>query len=750
MERPGSATTQEEGTSSFEESASIKEDFEAKKTNAEEAEEISLEQTTEEQSTQDTEQPLEIDGVYQKGNIKLKIGRELMPEEENIIVMFGGSPENISKEIYATKLYKRLNLSPSEYVGADRKTDRQTVDGFDLFNIDQDRLLLIDQKSSFEPSVRFFTPRTLMELKENSSREELNIYFPVFIPGGAYAKDYLSSVRYFYSVFEQLSEVLTLEEEPISITLSYTGFMTERGERLIAKEYLAAWEKTKIKNLHDKIDFHLDDPTLEDKLGRRPIAKSLARIINRDIFGKEHSRAFMAHLQGRWGEGKSTFMQFLGEELQASSDNSWIIVDYNAWQHQNVNPPWWTFMEALYRQSKSQLKEKGISTWRFSFNEYLRRMNAGVLLGLTFFSFLILCVAIYISFTGNSLEALSGEGKIILSVLTTAATLFAMSQAWGKFFVMDTPENARLFMERIENPSKKIKEHFKALASDIEKMEDKKFKIAFFIDDLDRCDSQFVVELLEGIQTMFRERKVLYLIAADKHWITKSFELIYENYLDTSRKGTRLGYSFIEKNFQLSIRLPHSSPKSIERYWNYILRKETQPTESPKEKVASFKTEMQKISQEELLEGKADIEKMAEEQEITVEEAQSAMLEVLNERSDDIEHLLEDHHHLIGRNPRAVKRLANQYTVYRNIVMIEQKKVDPLKLFRWVVLQNRWPAFTDAIQRNPADINKKNEIINDLSLDYQVDDITTVIGTEGDRLTEEDISIFVGASLQQA
>ena len=62
---------------------------------------------------------------------------------------------------------------------------------------------------------------------------------------------------------------------------------------------------------NEKIDFHLDDPALEDKLGRRPIANSLAKLINDDIFGNKKCHAFMAHLQGRWGEGKSSFMKFL-------------------------------------------------------------------------------------------------------------------------------------------------------------------------------------------------------------------------------------------------------------------------------------------------------------------------------------------------------------------------------------------------------------------------------------------------------
>lgn len=60
---------------------------------------------------------------------------------------------------------------------------------------------------------------------------------------------------------------------------------------------------------YDKIPFHLDRVEDTDRLNREPIAKSLARLINNEIFAKEKKNdySFMIHLQGAWGDGKSRY-----------------------------------------------------------------------------------------------------------------------------------------------------------------------------------------------------------------------------------------------------------------------------------------------------------------------------------------------------------------------------------------------------------------------------------------------------------
>jgi hypothetical protein len=62
--------------------------------------------------------------------------------------------------------------------------------------------------------------------------------------------------------------------------------------------------------------------------------------------------------------------------------------------------------------------------------------------------------------------------------------------------------------------------------------------VAILIDNLDRCRGDYVVELLEGIQTLLRDETrdttddpmVVYLVAADRRWLCDSYLTVYDEF----------------------------------------------------------------------------------------------------------------------------------------------------------------------------------------------------------------------------
>ncbi len=64
---------------------------------------------------------------------------------------------------------------------------------------------------------------------------------------------------------------------------------------------------------------------------------------------------------------------------------------------------------------------------------------------------------------------------------------------------------------------------------------------------------RYVVELLEGIQTLFAGAPVTYVVAADSCWLRESFLQVYEPFATSATgPGPMLGYGFLDKSFQLS------------------------------------------------------------------------------------------------------------------------------------------------------------------------------------------------------
>ena len=96
--------------------------------------------------------------------------------------------------------------------------------------------------------------------------------------------------------------------------------------------------------------------------------------------------------------------------------------------------------------------------------------------------------------------------------------------------------------------------------------------VAIFIDDLDRCRGDYVVQLLEGIQTTLRDEPVTFVVAADRDWLADSFAAEYSTFTSTSAEPARpLGYLFLEKTFQLSVAVPRLSPALRGLFWDRLI-----------------------------------------------------------------------------------------------------------------------------------------------------------------------------------
>lgn len=257
---------------------------------------------------------------------------------------------------------------------------------------------------------------------------------------------------------------------------------------------------------------------------------------------------------------------------------------------------------------------------------------------------------------------------------------------------------------------------------------------------------------------------MLYVVAGDRHWISTCFETQYDVYKEVAREpAQKLGYLFLEKAFQLSLRLPNISPEAKEKYWTYIL----DPTRNRAPDEVTLKTKQEEERKQNAI--KAEITRTYSQSDLLnpdiVKEIvaksdfdekiiKDAVLEVMDGNTEDLRHLLSNNHELIDTNPRSIKRLANQYTIYRNILMVESKKFDRDKLFRWLVLQNKYPMFTDWVERNGVEFQLADmqnvEVLKTLSADSKWHQLMLdETGKNGGMINADDISVFTGISMKR-
>lgn len=478
----------------------------------------------------------------------------------------------------------------------------------------------------------------------------------------------------------------------------------------------------------DKIPFHRDEVVNIDQLGREPVAKAFVDLIKNDIFDEGMNHAFMVHLQGEWGSGKSSFLKFVDSNLNVDTEK-WIVVEYNAWQNQHIKPPWWTMIDHIYRKAKKDLNwwcSAGL--WvKENFRRIIWYRGWLKIITLVFAIFLIYLMftfwdELFKFFTGESyasleqvdkekIDAQSDFAKYLLTITSGIGVLYTFSRFILTSFFIRSPEDAESFMSRASDPMNKIKKHFSKLIDNINSKR-KKRQLAIFIDDIDRCNKEFIVKLLEGIQTLFKEKRVLYIVAGDKNWITKSFGNTYKEFASENQNQDQLGELFLEKAFQLSFRLPDIKQKEKEKYWKHILKvKEVEQ----KEKVTfeDLSEEVQKELNNTIINSKEEIarsdfmENIENKYNLTSNSVSNIIIAEKNRKADELKHLLIDFHADIDPNPRSIIRLANNYTMTRSILIAERRDIPADKIFRWLVIEDLCPQ----IKNNIHQITNVTEIL---------------------------------------
>src|SRR6266542_21537 len=322
--------------------------------------------------------------------------------------------------------------------------------------------------------------------------------------------------------------------------------LTEHGRAL----YKQPTQRNGPPDLLDSVPTWPDDPLLnpeDDLLGRRAFARFLGRRIA-EI--PDESGAYSIHIYGPWGAGKSTLLNFLQKELEGQTvdGKKWLVVEFNAWRQQQIQPPWWSLMDRIYRTTRIRL-----NGWE-RLQEFWWRIFTGRLqyvIGLIVLAWLLAFVVFPLLRSQASTSDLRDFGKVaegLSKVVALVATIWGAIMAANRSLVFGASRAAQTYTELTHDPTNKIKDRFNGL---IKKLSPE--RVAILIDDLDRCQSRYVVELLEGIQTLFREAPVVFVVAENSHWLNSCYEEVYENREPRIHEpGKPLGTLFLEKAFRFS------------------------------------------------------------------------------------------------------------------------------------------------------------------------------------------------------
>jgi hypothetical protein len=500
--------------------------------------------------------------------------------------------------------------------------------------------------------------------------------------------------------------------------IEFKSLLTEKGHSLlkILEALLIKEPKKSIDTLIDTANLS-DGPTDKDSLSRNALAHYLAKrlrhIYNQDI-GKKKYGSFFMHIDGAWGSGKSTLLGFIQEHLEKDatddsetnkertlSQKKWIIVTFNAWENQRLDPPWWFLMRSVYRTAMNSKGIIGMFRKLILFiNEYLWRFNTGT----NYLIAVLLTLGLFLTAVFFNIKSEKEWNELsFVQLITFIGFLWSLTKFLRTSLVPGSAKAAKAFIEENgKDPLQLLASHF------IRQIERIKQPVAIFIDDLDRCNKDYGIKLLEGLQTIFRRAPVVYVVAADRKWLSKMYEDQYSSFANVIAKPAKpFGLVFLDKTFQLTLELPDISAVQKKIYWNDLLNissddssENNKNVEEMKEKIKSAATNQQKMD---IADKTTDNPKK---QQIAREQAVSSLS--IREEEKLIEHTLQKYVDLIEPNPRAMKRLINDISTANAITYLYNQQVGQEQLILWTILKLQYPSLAEFFWDHPAKISEVN------------------------------------------
>ena len=186
-------------------------------------------------------------------------------------------------------------------------------------------------------------------------------------------------------------------------------------------------------------------------------------------------------------------------------------------------------------------------------------------------------------------------------------------------------------------------------------------RIVLFVDDLDRCPPDIVVDTLEALQLLVKTKLFVVVAAIDARYVTLCLEKKYKGVLDAKGGDRPTGLEYLEKIIQISYRVPtitkkefiskyieHQCPKSSEINRDQSNSGSSDTSESIEESGEEWNGPEEQSDNEETTDAEKAQERYAEQQ-LTSKEIQT-LAQISSE---------------LHVNPRAIKRVLNSYKVIK-------------------------------------------------------------------------------------
>lgn len=245
---------------------------------------------------------------------------------------------------------------------------------------------------------------------------------------------------------------------------------------------------------------------------------------------------------GDWGSGKSSLMYMCKDRLTKEDENIKCLV-FNGWLFENYEDAktaiLGTILDEISKEESLSQKAKDIINGLYKSIDKFKLVKGALKYGADFF--------------------LTGGMGSLLSV--TASQFFkSFQENVDKSDFEDIRSNIsdELNNKELREDIRKFQKEFATLLE-----ESKINRLVVFIDELDRCRPDTILDTLEAIKLFLFEGKVAFVIGADERHISYA---VKSKFKDIEGIQIDIGKEYLEKLIQYPIRIPRLNADEVEIY----------------------------------------------------------------------------------------------------------------------------------------------------------------------------------------
>ncbi|WFD09785.1 P-loop NTPase fold protein [Tepidibacter hydrothermalis] len=433
--------------------------------------------------------------------------------------------------IYDDEINNRLNVSRKEliYIFA-HLAYTLLLNDKDIFSMNDIKEIISKHKVNETEFLRYF-PNTQLIYKE----EDLFSFVHKSL------QEYFAAI-YIYNLDDDNKNIIL---NNIKDKNSQLGKLLEEYINSIDEKNFEESKESKTKGRHFRIIDRQDvDPVIEAK----EIANEYSELIKR----LKSEKGMMLGIFGNWGRGKTFLMDLIWKNLKEDNNPKYIRIDFHPWKYQDTPASWVYLYECFVNQYLESNKKYQVYVKNLKIN--LKSQGVSKL-----FIFLLYVGVAGISAIGLD-KYLFTRVKAILIALGVGG-FSTMTYICSKF----KNSALKLFKEYSKNNNftkylgiqAEIQKELKILL-DVWMKNKKNDKIILFVDDLDRCKEERIIEIIDSLRIMLEDeeilKKVIVVVAIDDRILKNVIKNKYSTLISEENKNNMMR-EYFDKLFISAVKL---------------------------------------------------------------------------------------------------------------------------------------------------------------------------------------------------